>query len=83
MLHQADVTVSLSYHQMLVNYFLQIRALVKDQISQLRKSGIDGTALATEAKRLGEVKVNLLERLRSGEAVLGEGGVEVLWREIL
>ena len=83
MLHQADVTVSLSYHQMLVTYFLQIRGLVKDQISQLRKSGIDGTALANEAKRLGEVKVNLLERLRSGEAVLGEGGVEVLWREML
>ena len=65
------------------NYFLQIRALVKGRISQLRKSEIDGTALAAEAKRLGEVKVDLLERLRSEEAVLGEGGVEVLWREML
>jgi len=68
MLHQADV---------------KIRALVKDQISQLRKSGTDGAVLAAEAKRLGEIKVGLLERLRSGEAVLGEGGVEVLWREML
>merc|ERR1719370_2591870 len=36
-LHQADVAV---------------RALVKDHISQLRKSGKDGTDLAAEAKRL-------------------------------
>ena len=56
---------------------------MKDHISQLRKSGKDGSALAAEAIRLGEVKVGLLERLRSGEAVLGEGGVEVLWREML
>ena len=39
--------------------------------------------MAAESKRLGEVKVGLLEKLRSGEAVLGEGGVEVLWREML
>merc|ERR1719209_1150911 len=68
MLHQADVA---------------IRALVKDQISQLRKSGKDGDVLTAEARRLGEIKVGLLERLKSGKAVLGEGGVEVLWREML
>lgn len=56
---------------------------MKDQISQHQKSGKDGAVLAAEAKRLGEIKVGLLERLRSGEAVLGEGGVEVLWREML
>jgi len=67
-LHQADVTM---------------RTLVKDHIGQLRKSGKDGAALAVEAKRLGEIKVDLLERLRSGDAVLGEGGVEVLWKEML
>ena len=56
---------------------------MKDRINELRKTGKDGLALAAEAKRLGELKVGLLERLRSGDAVLGEDGVEMLWREIL
>ena len=63
--------------------YAQMRTLVKDRINELRKTGKDGLALAAEAKRLGELKVGLLERLRSGDAVLGEDGVEVLWREML
>ena len=56
---------------------------MKDRIKVLRNSGKDGATIAAEAKRLGGLKTELLEKLKSGEAVLGEGGVEVLWREIL
>ena len=56
---------------------------MKNRIKDLRNSGKDGATIAVEAKRLGGLKIELLEKLKSGEAVLGEGGVEVLWREIL
>ena len=56
---------------------------MKGRIKDLRNSGKDGATIAAEAKRLGGLKTKLLEKLKSGEAVLGEEGVEVLWREIL